>query len=275
MKVKSFYGSALRNSLLQQIIENTKIQKPARTIYDDGDIYYLDEDLSTRTIRIYYSPGKKHCVISHSSTIANTKEIKQSLSDIGDDIKMFFFGNRSTTRYREGLKTQINAENKYTQLGYDITNVGYSLGAQTAKTMGENKFSQAGETIVYNKPILLYDIITDKGQKDNTYVVSTSNDITSTLRPFEKQHKNNYVFDSQTYNPIDAHFNDRLKLIDANKQFGDPNIGSALNIKKLKVKDLKEQIKKHRKGSAKQYPITNKTKRELVLMLEDLIKHYD
>ena len=63
-------GYGLKNSLFNKIIDNTKAQYAADEIIDNKEKYYLDKDLSTRTIRIYYNPKKKVVVISHSSTIS-------------------------------------------------------------------------------------------------------------------------------------------------------------------------------------------------------------
>ena len=317
MKIKQhrFYGSALKNSLLMAIIQNTKILKPATEIKDNNDTYKLDTDLTTRTIRIYYCQSKKHVIISHSSTIANTEELGQSVSDIADDLKLAFFGASSTTRYKNGVKVQAKAESKYIRLGYTITNVGYSLGAQIAVEMGKNSQFE-DSTVVYNKPIVPFDLITGKDKKteSNTYQISTSNDITSALRPLQAKQPNEYVFKSNTLNPVNAHFNDQLGTLSDDIEFGRQgkgidlskyqspinkligktqkdkltptqkpvgnmdekiwahlNSGGTLNIKKLKVKELKTLVKQHRKRNVKQYPITNKSKQQLRNMLEQLL----
>ncbi len=165
-----YKGYGLRNSLFQQILENTKIPNPAKNIYDNGDIYTLDNELSTRTVRIYYSVKNKICIISHSSTLYSPKELKKALSDMKDDAKMFFFGVRSTRRYKEAYQVQKDAEERYSRLGYYIMTVGYSLGAQVAKELGEQS-SKNHETIVYNKPCWNQQDVT------RTYVVRTSRDI--------------------------------------------------------------------------------------------------
>ena len=64
-------GSALKVSLLNEIIQNTKIPVPLGEIHDGNNIYYLDTKISTRVVRVYYSPVNRHCIISHSSTIIN------------------------------------------------------------------------------------------------------------------------------------------------------------------------------------------------------------
>jgi hypothetical protein len=317
---QQYQGSGLKNSLFQQILENTKMTRPTLNIYDNGDTYTLDTDLSTRTVRIYYCVKKKICIISHSSTIYSPKELKQALSDIKDDAKMFFFGVRSTTRYKESYQVQKAAEEKYSRLGYYIMTVGYSLGAQVGKELGEQS-SRNHETIVYNKPVLLADVVSNKGVKDNTYEISSSNDITSVLRPLENMNrnrdelKNQTVFKSSTINPVSAHYNDQLKNLSDDEYFGHPE-GSGISLQnyqspfdsyilsnfissnqkqsnpnksdeklflalqggsipdplKMTVCELKTFIKLNRpKGHAREYQVTNKKKRELQLMVDDLL----
>lgn len=232
---KKFKGSGIRNSLFQKILHNTKSPTPDKVINDGDDQYFLDNELSTRTVRIYYNVKKKICIISHSSTIYSPKEYKQALSDIKDDAKMFFFGVRSTKRYKDSYQVQKAAEERYYALGYYIMTVGYSLGAQVGKELGEQS-SKNHETIVYNKPVLLADVVSHKGIKDNTYEISSSNDITSTLRPFENSNrnedelKNQLVFKSNTVNRIDAHYDDQLKNLPDDQYFGQKEVGSGLSL---------------------------------------------
>lgn len=291
MKVKyiiggtlKIYGSSLKVSLLNQIIQNTKIKNPVNEIRDGNIIYYLDKDISIRTVRVYQSPQIKHCIISHSSTLMSTDELKQSLTDALDDLKMFFFSPKSTSRYKDAVKIQQKAEEKYSKLGYQISTVGYSLGAQIGSVVGKN----TDEIIVYNRPILLHDLLTqgDK-QDDKLYIISTKEDVTSILRPFDKtsNHPNNYIFESGK-NKLNAHYNDNLEQLDQNMTFGDPTIGNydnnnnndrsnviigtGININKLSKDELKKLIKLYRKGNASMYPITKKRKSELKEILKEL-----
>lgn len=273
-------GSSLKVSLLNQIIQNTKIKNPDSIIYDGNNTYYLDKDISIRTVRVYQSPQIKHCIISHSSTLMSTDELKQSLSDALDDLKMFLFGAKNTSRYKNAARIQQKAEEKYIRLGYQfISTVGYSLGAQIGSVVGKN----TDEIIVYNRPILLHDLLTqgDK-QDDKLYIISTKEDVTSILRPFDKtaSHPNNYIFESGK-NKIDAHYNDNLEQLDQNMTFGDPNIGNydgndrnnviiGTGINKLSKDELKKLIKLYRKGNSSMYPITKKRKSELKEMLKEL-----
>lgn len=222
---KGLKGKGLRNSLLQKIILNTKIPNPEKDIYDKNDHYRLDTELSTRTVRIYYNSERKIVIISHSSTIANTKELGQSLSDVKDDVKMFFFGVRSTKRYKDAYKVQKAAEEKYHKAGYYIMTVGYSLGSQVSKDLGESS-SNVDETIVYNKPIVLADLIDHKGVKDNTYEISTDKDITSILKPIEDSQRNpdekkhETIIKANTKNKLDAHYDAQLKNLSDDYYFG-------------------------------------------------------
>jgi hypothetical protein len=223
---RRFKGSGMRNSLLQKIIENTFLINPATDIYDSGEHYRLDKKLSIRTIRIYYCVENKTCIISHSSTLVDKKEIKQTYLDIKDDLVMFFLGAKHTDRYKDGYQTQLDAEKKYSKMGYHIINVGYSLGSQISKELGEREGSKVDEIIIYNKPVLLADIVNDKPIGTNTYEISTNNDITSTLRPVENYFrdeddlKNQYVFDSQTNDPFKAHSYQNLGHLDDDHYFG-------------------------------------------------------
>lgn len=294
---KLMKGEGLKNSLLQKIIENTHNPKAEKNIYDSGEHYRLDEELTTRTIRIYYCIENKNVIISHSSTLVDIKEFKQSYNDIKDDITMFFLGAENTTRYKVGYKTQLAAEEKYDRMNYHIINVGYSLGSQIAKEFGERKGTKVDEVVIYNKPVLLSDIVSNKGVGPNTHEISTSNDITSTLRPVENYFRppggtdNQYVFDSQTNNPFKAHSFKNLEKLPDDQYFGDdetevlnvtqrPNPtmiisslqGNGLDIKKMTVRELKIFIKEHRpKGQTYKYKVNKVKKRGLQMMVEHLI----
>lgn len=312
MKVRylggGYRGFGLKNSFLQKVIEATFTKEAPRYIYDDDDLYQLDRDLTIRTIRIYYCVEKKKCVISHSSTIVDMKELKQSVMDIKDDFVMFFLGAKHTSRYKVGYETQIEAEKKYNSMGYKIINVGYSLGSSVSKELGERPNNLVDEIIVYNRPVLLTDIGSDVGPE--TYEISTHNDIVSTLRPVENHFRpeedlqNQTIFDSQTDNPFKAHSYHNLEHLPDDHYFGNPDYrsqnqpmkeltyteklkqahGYGLNdnsqlikdMKKMQVCQLKVFIKMNRpKGQTKKYPVTNKNKRELQIMAEQLISLKD
>lgn len=245
-------GGKMKASLIKHFIQSTYLPEK-RTPEIDG--YKLDESLSDKYITTYWSDEKKKGVVSIRPS--------HDFGDVVSDVKAALNIYRKDKRFTSGWRMLDRVGKKY---GFDnMTALGYSLGAIVLeKYKNAEKFK---EIFLVSKPVLPSDI--KKGVKplSNATEIRSKLDITSFFKPWQEEAKNVELVKATTVNPIKEHqLSHFFKEIDPDKEIG-------FGANKMKVKELKQMIKKLRKGKASKYPITGKNKKELVKMLDELLGH--
>jgi hypothetical protein len=236
-------GGSLAVKLIRRFIQVSK-----GPLEDVGD-YKVDRSLSGEWVRVYYNKEKNQAVVVHRGSA--------DAADAWTDVKLFF-QQTNNERFKVSEKVQKEAENKYGAA--NVTTLGSSLGGYLAEQYGQG----SKEVITVSKPTTFPDLITGKKKGKNQHDIRTTRDSIAILQNFQKG-KNDIVIPSKTFNPVEEHLGDRITSKLPQEQL----IGEG-RLKKMKVKELKVVIKSLRKGKAKQYPITNKKKLELLNMVKEL-----
>ena len=201
-----------------------------------GD-FKIDKDISTSSTKVYYNPYMHQAVVTHHGT--------NSFDDVITDIGVLF-GLESYDHFGNSMLTQAKAEDKYG--AKNVTTLGFSLGGLLAKKYGLN-----------SKEILTYNPLTFLNNRENAlneHTIKTNTDLVSALK---KPSKNDIVINVDTINPNSSHLLEHLKKLDPELE-----VRSRLNIKKMKVKELRNFIKKNRQTCGQKILITGMRKQDLI-----------
>ena len=230
-------GGALSAKDLKTLLNKSYDKKPK----DHGD-WKVDKSLSGQRVQVYHNPKTNETVVAHRGT--------KGIHDIGNDIKYLFGSDlKDTKRYKHSENIQKLAEEKYGSK--NISTIGHSLGAKLSEVGRNTK-----EIINLNKATGIQDL--GKKTPENEYNVRTKLDPVSALLPLKKA-DNVLTIPSKTFNPLAEHTVDVLDRVDPNKMIGKGHV------KKMKVKDLKEVIKKLPKVKGEpRFKVGKKSKSELV-----------
>ena len=198
-----------------------------------GD-FEVDSNLTTKETQVYNNPKTGQVLVVHRGT--------QGLRDVFTDIAYTATGYKGK-RFKDANKIQKLAEKKYG--AENVSTLGHSLGSLVSSDVGSN----SKEIINYNKPIIQW-----SKKRDNEYNVSTQND------PFSWFHKpkksdNHIKIESKTVDPIHEHSIHRLNNLDENLMIGE-------GIKKMKISELKQAIKRHNRQSTKKIKGYGKMKKQ-------------
>jgi hypothetical protein len=248
-------GGKLRIGEIRVFIESTYKYRP-----DNVGNYILDKDLTTKYTTVYFNPLTNHGVVSNRPT-----NVDKDFSDIISDVKAALNIFKNDQRFISGWNTMDNIRNKY---GLHLFSaIGYSLGAIVLENYEHRNEFQ--ELIYVSKPVLPVDIITDKKLDKKSVEIRSKLDATSLLKPLQDKANQEIVIDNKTINPIEEHkIKNIFPRIDENLVVG----YGLKDLKKMKVKELKDFIKKHRKGKANEYKLTGKNKKDLIQMAISLLK---
>lgn len=249
-------GGKMSIESLRKFLDATFDKSPPQIIKG----YNLDNALSNEFVKVYYNPSNKRAIVAHRGTY--------SLDDAWTDAKMVF-GFKNNDRFKIARETQEKANLKYGPKNISI--IGFSLGATLAQ---ENLKPINKEAILVSKPVLPLDIIRPKKKPFNQFEIRSSLDPTSMLKRFEP-YKTDIVVPAKTYNPsIEHQYNNILSRLPKQMIVGygiksKPNLYMT-DFGKFKTKDLRDFIKKNRKGQSKQYLIGGCRKCDLVKMAQAL-----
>lgn len=249
-----FKGGKLKASLLRELFLASK-EKKLRDVQD----YKIDKELSTKWVQVYHNPKDNWTIVVHRGS--------DDLYDAWVDVQLAV-NYKNNPRFKESERIEKEAEKKYDPKRMSI--VGSSLGAVLAEDhAGEN----VHEIITSGKPVSPADLLTNKNPKENQYDVRTPTDIISFLKPFQP-HENDLIVKSiNPYHPVKSHMGNHVMEAVMEEKGDDYMIGKGKNYNKMKVNQLKAEIKKLRKIAkvpVNKYPITKRKKKELIEMINEL-----
>jgi hypothetical protein len=207
--------------------------------------YDVDKSLSGERVQVYVKKGTNEVFVVHRGT--------QGMHDWGNDLKALAgYDITNSDRFRHAEKIQKEAEKKYG--AKNVSTLGHSLSGKIAADVGKN----SKEIITLNKFIPPMDLLNPFRKKtpNNEYDIRTSLDPVSALLPFETG-KNKFTIPSRTYNPITEHKTGVLDNLPEDTMFGRGQL------KKMKVKQIKEIIKKLPKNGEK-FLLKGKKKSDLI-----------
>jgi len=230
-------GGALSAKDLKALLNKSYETK----LKDYGD-WKVDKSLSGQRVQVYNNPHTGETVVAHRGT--------KGIHDVGNDLKYLLGSDlKNTERYKHSKKIQKLAEEKYGSK--NVTTIGHSLGAKLSEVGKDSK-----EIINLNKATGFQDL--NKKTPENEFNVRTKLDPVSALLPLKKDDKV-LTIPSKTFNPLAEHTVDVLGRVDPDVMIGKGQV------KKMKVKDLKDVIKKlpKVKGEPK-FKVGKKSKAELV-----------
>jgi hypothetical protein len=191
----------------------------------DINDWILDKSLSDQYVQVYKNKLTPQAVVVHRGTA--------SLKDVGTDIKLMF-GFKKNNRFEDARKIQKAAENKYG--AQNVSSIGHSLGASIVEEVAQD----SKEIITFNKPIVPTDIIFKKKIGMKQYDIKTKKDPFSFLKPLQKDNKD-VIIPSLTNNPLVEHSVNSLDRLPDDMMIGEGRIN------KMKIKELKEFLKKVKK----------------------------
>jgi hypothetical protein len=207
--------------------------------------YEVDKSLSGERVQVYVKKGTNEVFVVHRGSAG--------MHDWGNDLKALSgYDINNSNRFKHAEKIQKEAENKYG--AKNVSTLGHSLGAKIASDVGRN----SKEIITLNKFIPPMDFVNPfrKKSPDNEYDIRTSLDPASALLPFESG-KNHFTIPSRSYDPVKEHSTDTLDELPPDTMIGRGQL------KKMKVKELKEYIKKLPKNGEK-FLLKGKKKNDLI-----------
>lgn len=207
--------------------------------------YQVDKSLSGERVQVYVKKGTNDVFVVHRGT--------QGMHDWGNDLKALAgYDITNSDRFKHAEKIQKEAEKKYG--AQNVSTLGHSLSGKIASDVGKN----SKEIITLNKFIPPMDIINPfrKKPSDKEYDIRTSLDPVSALLPIESG-KNKFTIPSRTYDPIAEHSVNTLDRLPEDTMIGRGQL------KKMKVKQIKEIIKKLPKNGEK-FLMKGKKKSELI-----------
>ena len=172
---------------------------------DKVDNFEIDNDLSTKTTKVYYNPITKHVVVAHQGT--------NGLSDWYHNIVYTVGGTnlyKTTNRYKQAEKVQRNAEEKYGL--NNLSTIGHSRGGLDSELLGKN----GNEIITLNKATRPF----SNHKHDNQYDIKTKNDLASSLNPFQKNNGNEIIIPSRSKSVLTEHSIDSIGRLNENTEIG-------------------------------------------------------
>jgi hypothetical protein len=245
-------GGALKVGVIQEFINASsnfgKVEKV--------DNFIIDSALSDKWTQIYWNQNLNKGVIMNRQT----EDLRDILSDIKAGLNLF----KTDKRFVHGWAVMDKAKKKYNGLD-KFEGIGYSLGAIVLEHYkNADEFSHV---YFISKPVLPIDIYNGLKPLKNATEIRSKFDPTSTLKPWQDEAPESILITAKTINPLKEHKQGEvLSRLDK-----DQVVGGMVDIKKMKVADLKALIKQLRKGDAKSYPIAGKNKKELVEMVKNLM----
>lgn len=244
-------GGKMQSKLILQFVKSTYIKPEPEEIGS----YKLDKKLTTEFVTVYWDDENKKGVVS----VRPTDDFRDVLSDIKAGLNLNF---QKDKRFTSGWKTLTNAGRKY---GYqNLTAIGYSLGAIVLNYY--KNVESFKEVFLVSLPVLPVDIAKGKKVPSNATEIRSKFDPVSFLKTWQDEAgPQNVIVTATSANPGKEHkISHIFKQIDPEQEIGLGNPG------KMKIKDLKAEIKKLRKGKAKQYQLSKKNKKQLIEMLSEL-----
>lgn len=250
-------GGKMKSSLILNFVRSSYTYPQPEQINN----YKLDKKLTTNTEAVYWDAEAKKGVVS----VRPTHTLNDVLVDIKAGLNINF---QKDKRFTTGWATLTKAGRKY---GFEnLIAIGYSLGAIVVNHYKDvEKFK---EVFLVSLPVLPVDIWKGKKVPSNATEIRSKFDPTSLLKPWQEEAgPQNVVVTATSANPIKEHkVSHFFKQIDPQQEIG---LGS--DITKMKVAELKQMIKKLRRGKAKEYKLTGKKKSELIQMIESLMSNLD
>jgi hypothetical protein len=142
---------------IKQFLEASYEDKPPKKIDD----FILDEDLSTKTAKVYYNPQTGEAIVAHMGT--------KGALDWGNNLAYALGAYEMTPRYKKGKSVQDKAERKYGKK--NISTLGHSQGAVLARKLGADtkEIINVNPAYAFEKP------------KKNEYNIRSSSDVVSGL----------------------------------------------------------------------------------------------
>jgi len=203
--------------------------------------YQVDKSLSGQRVQVYVKKGTNEVFVVHRGS--------QGIHDWGNDLKALAgYDISKSDRFKHAEKIQKQAEKKYG--AKNVSTLGHSLAGKISSQVGKN----SKEIINLNKFIPPQDIL--KKPSDKEYNIRSSIDPASVLLPLEKG-KNTFTIPSQTFNPVAEHSTNILDRLPEDTMIGRGHL------KKMKVKQIKDIIKKLPKNGEKFY-LKGKKKNDLI-----------
>jgi hypothetical protein len=193
-KKKPLKGGALNASTLKNVLKSGYKQIDDQEKNIDG--YIRDDSLSGRRHQVYYHPETKEAIISHRGTEGS---IKDWMNNAAYATGLY----HHTSRYKVAKDAQAKAEAKYG--ANNLNTIGHSQGAMIANDLGK----QSKNIISVDRPAKLSDVFFKKTGK-NHQDIRTSNDIVSSMIPYQRMTNKPITIASKTYNPIKEHDLDHL-----------------------------------------------------------------
>ena len=251
-------GGSLPANMIKKLI----VASHEKDFKDVGD-YKIDRQLSHEWVHVYYNDQKKHCVIVHRGSA--------DAYDAFIDLQLLV-QHKSNKRFKISEQVQKKAEKKYKAKGYFITTLGSSLGAYLSEEYGQN----SDEVITVSKPTTPGDLLTGRKKGKDQYDIRSTRDPIAILQNFQKG-KHDIVIPSQSWNPYKEHIGDLVsgRLLPEDKLIGKEMTGQGFaellsRIRLLQLKQLLKLLRGMKRGRARQYPITQKKKQELLDMILEL-----
>jgi len=193
-------GGALEVGTLKNLLKASYDKKTRET---DG--FQKDQDLSTKTSKVYYNPETNQTVVAHKGTTGFTDWFNNLAYAVGGETLY-----KTTDRYKQAKKVQKSAQQKY---GRDnITTVGHSQGGLQAELLGK----KGKEIITLNKATKPFGNTRSKNQYD----IRAEGDYVSSFNPFQVGPKNETTIKSEHFNPLAEHGLDTLDRLDSKQKIG-------------------------------------------------------
>jgi hypothetical protein len=219
--------------------------------------YVKDTQLSDTWTQVYWNDEMNKGIIFNRQT--------EDLRDVWSDVKAALNIFKSDKRFKNGWRVMNEARNKYGGLD-KFEGIGYSLGAMVLE---HYKYANEFSHIYFiSKPVLPIDIYNGLKPLKNATEIRSKLDPVNLLKPWQDEANESILITGKTVNPLKEHKQQEI----LGRLDPDMVVGSGININKLKVAELKLMIKQLRHGDAKRYPISGKSKKELVIMANQLHK---
>ena len=193
-------GGSLEVGTLKNLLNASYDKKTKRS---DG--FEKDQDLSTRTSKVYYNPETNQTVVAHKGTTGFTDWFNNLAYAVGGE-KLY----KTTDRYKQAKQVQKSAHKKY---GRDnITTIGHSQGGLQAELLGK----KGKEIITLNKATRPF----GNTKSENQYDIRTEGDLVSNFNPFQSKSKQDTTIKSEQFNPLAEHGIDTLDRLNSTQKIG-------------------------------------------------------
>ena len=166
-----------------------------------------DNELSTKTSKVYRDPNTNQVVVAHRGT--------SGLADWKNNLIYGVLGTKAykkTDRYKEAERVQRAAEAKYG--ASNISTVGHSAGGAQAELLGQD----SKEIITLNKAAVPFQ--NREKRPDNQYDIRTKNDLVSKLTEIRNRNKNAILIHSKSHNLLKEHTIDTVKRLNKDRRIG-------------------------------------------------------